>query len=200
MSLTARQRVFVQHYVELGVATIAAQRAGYSERNASSIASRIITKTHVAAAIEAARAARAKKYEVTVERIKEEYAKLAYANMQEYMTIGEDGQPTLNWSNLTRDQAAAIASLTVEEFTDGRTSASAEGGGSRQVRRIKFTLANKRDALQDLGKHTGMFTERVSINGGAPIVMRWEQPGDGATVIEGEAQPQAVASSDNAKR
>ena len=55
--------------------------------------------------------------------------------------------PVLDWSKLTRDQAAALIEVTVEDFLDGR------GEDAREVRRVHFKLANKIDALELLGKH-----------------------------------------------
>jgi hypothetical protein len=46
----------------------------------------------------------------------------------------------------TRDQLAALNSLDVEEYTEGR------GNEARSVKRIKIKLSNKRQALMDLAK------------------------------------------------
>ena len=54
-----------------------------------------------------------------------------------------------------RDQAAALTEVTVEDFLAGR------GEDGRQVRRIRFKLANKIDALELLGKHHKLYTDRV---------------------------------------
>lgn len=86
----------------------------------------------------------------------QELTKLGRANMQDFMRIGIDGQPVLDWSNLSREQAAAIQEVTVEEFVDGRSD-------KREVRRVKFKLAPKTNALELLGKHHGSFVERVEV-------------------------------------
>lgn len=96
------------------------------------------------------------KLAITKEAILAELAKIAFANMQDYMKVGPDGAPTLNFKDLTRDQAAALVEITVEEFRDGRTD-------SREVRRVKFKLGDKKGALVDLGKHFGMFIERHEV-------------------------------------
>lgn len=96
------------------------------------------------------------KLAITKESVLGELAKIEFANMADYMTVGPDGAPTLNFKDLTRDQAAALIEITVEEFRDGRTDA-------REVRRVKFKLADKKGALVDLGKHLGLFIERHEI-------------------------------------
>jgi phage terminase small subunit len=82
-----------------------------------------------------------------------ELAKIGFANMADYMTVGTDGDPFLDFSKVTRDQAAALSEVTVEDFKDGR------GEDARDVRRVKFKMHDKRAALVDLGKHLGLFTE-----------------------------------------
>ena len=96
------------------------------------------------------------KLEITKDAILAELAKIAFANMADYMKVGPDGAPRLNFKDLTRDQAAALVEITVEEFRDGRTD-------SREVRRVKFKLGDKKGALVDLGKHFGMFIERHEV-------------------------------------
>jgi phage terminase small subunit len=80
-----------------------------------------------------------------------ELAKIAFANMADYMTVGPDGNPVFDFSMLTPDQAAALVEVTVDGNVKGR------GKGARPVRKVRFKLADKRAALVDLGKHLGMF-------------------------------------------
>ena len=49
-------------------------------------------------------------------------------------------------SELTPGQAAALREVTVETFTDGK------GADAREVRRVKFKLADKLGALLQLGR------------------------------------------------
>jgi hypothetical protein len=67
-------------------------------------------------------------------------------NMQDYIRIGRDGSPVLDFENLTRDQAAALQEVTVETYMEGR------GENAREVKKVRFKLADKRAALVDLGR------------------------------------------------
>ena len=58
--------------------------------------------------------------------------------------------------------------MTIEDFKDGR------GDDTRDVRRVKFKLADKRAALVDIAKHLGMFTDKLQVSGVIGIE-RWEQ-------------------------
>lgn len=140
-------------------ATQAAIRAGYSKRTAKQAGSENLSKPDLAKAIEAAQAARAQRTEITQDRVLKELAKLGFANMQDYMSVTQEGEPFADLSKLTRDQAAAITEFTVEDFTEGR------GDDARDVRRVKFKLADKRAALVDIGKHLGMFKDKLELTG-----------------------------------
>lgn len=165
MSLSPKQQRFAEEYLVDLNATQAALRAGYSEKTASSQGQRLLTKVDVQASISKAREEISKRTEITQDAVLKELAKIGFANMQDYMKAGPDGDPYLDFSELTREQAAALIEVTVEDFKEGR------GEAARDVRRVKFKLADKKGALVDIGKHLGMFKERVEHTGkdGGPI-------------------------------
>jgi phage terminase small subunit len=151
--LTQKQARFVQEFLLDLNATQAAIRAGYSEKTASAQASRLLTNVKIKKILSKLQSKEAERLEITKERIIDELAKIGFANMLDYMRAGPDGDPHLDFSQLTRDQAAALSEVTVEDFKEGR------GEDARDVRRIKFKLHDKKGALVDLGKHLGMFKE-----------------------------------------
>lgn len=155
--LTPKQQKFIEEYVVDLNATQAAIRAGYSEKTAYSMGSRLLKDVEIVNALTKYRASLAKDNDITPQRIVAELAKLGFSNMQDYMRPTADGDPMLDFSQLTRDQAAALTEVTVESYKDGET--------EKQVKRVKFRLADKRGALVDLGKHLGMFTEKIEHSG-----------------------------------
>lgn len=165
-TLTNKQKAFVEEYLVDLNATQAAIRAGYSAKTADRIGPELLGKTWVSEAIQAAMAARSERTEITSDRVLQELAKIGFANMADYMKCTPDGDPYLDFSSLTRDQAAALVEVTVEDYLEGR------GDDARSVRRVKFKLADKRAALVDCGKHLGMFVERKEITGkdGKPLI------------------------------
>jgi phage terminase small subunit len=76
---------------------------------------------------------------------------IARANMADY--VGRD-DITKTIPELTRDQAIAVQERTVEYYTEGR------GDDAREVKRVRFKLPDKIRALELLGKHHALFTER----------------------------------------
>jgi phage terminase small subunit len=114
---------------------------------------------------------------ITKERVLTELAKIAFANLADMVRVGPDGDPRLDFSALTRDQMAALTEVTVEEFLDGR------GEDTRQVRRVKFKLADKKGALVDIARHLGMFVDRQEQG----------RPGDFSAVSDEELDGRLVA-------
>ncbi len=117
---------------------------------------------------------------ITTEQVIEELAKIGFANMLDYARINGEGEPFIDLSAVTRDQAAAIASFTVEDFVDARTAEDTaepqpQGGElrrrrGREVRKVTFKLHDKRAALVDIGTHLGMFKKEVKLDGTLSLV------------------------------
>lgn len=158
--LTPKQQRFVDEYLIDLNATQAAIRAGYSEATAEQQASRLLRNVKVAAAVAERRSAISQQLEITQEMIVAELAKIGFANMLDYVSITEGGEPFVDLSALTRDQAAAISEVVVEDFVEGR------GEDARDVRKVRFKLNDKQTALINLGKHLGMFKETVRVEVG----------------------------------
>jgi phage terminase small subunit len=163
--LTSKQTRFVAEYLTDLNGTQAAIRAGYSAKTAQEQGSRLLSNVMVAAAIEVAQEARAQRTGVTADRVVAELAKIGFANMADYLRANPGGDPYLDFSALSRDQAAALQEVTVEDYVEGR------GEEKRDVKRVKFKLADKRAALVDLGRHLGLFVDKHELSGpnGRPI-------------------------------
>jgi len=165
VELNAQQRLFVREYLIDFNGTRAAIAAGYSAKSAPVTASKLLKLPKIQKAIREVQSKIEEKAEVTAAQVIKELCKLGFANMADYMKVGPDGYPYLDFSSLTRDQAAALTEVTVDDYVDGR------GEDARQVKRVKFKLADKRAALVDLGRHLGIFKEvhEISGPGGGPI-------------------------------
>lgn len=163
--LNERQLAFVREYqVDLN-ATRAAVRAGYSVKAARAYGSVLLNNPLVKAAIDIVRAKSAKRTEVKADQVVRELARMGFANMLDYVRVTPDGDAVVDLTRLDRDQAAAITEITSEVFTDGR------GDDAERIKRVKLKLADKKGALELLGKHLGLFPNRheVAGPGGGPI-------------------------------
>lgn len=156
MALSPKQRRFVEEYLVDLNATQAAIRAGYSVTSARALGCQLLSKPDVADAVKAGQTKLAKKSGVTAERLIEEYAKLGFSNMADYIT-GEGAERGVDLSALTRDQAAAISEMTVETYLEGK------GDEAERIKRVKFKLADKKGALDSMARHLGMFTDHLVV-------------------------------------
>ena len=159
----ARHERFCQLLATGKTITAAFAEAGFAPNDAN--ASRTRALPYIDARVREIMEAAAARAEITAERVLAELGLVAFANMADYMQAGTDGDPYLDFSRLTRDHAAALAEVTVEDFKDGR------GEDGRDVRRVKFKLHDKLSALEKIGKHLGMFKDKVEVTGkdGGPM-------------------------------
>jgi phage terminase small subunit len=163
--LTNKQKTFVMEYLIDLNATKAAERAGYSKKTAQVQGSRLLTNVMVSAAISETQSKRFQKLGITAERVLDELALLGFANMMDYITVGTNGEAKVDLSRLTREQAAAIGEIAVEEFTERTGEDEAGKPTYENVKRTRFKLTDKRAALVDLGRHLKLFTDKVEYRG-----------------------------------
>lgn len=155
--LTDKQQRFVEEYIIDLNATQAAIRAGYSEDSAKQIGSENLSKPDIQDAIEKLRDKISKKCEVTVERVLKEYAKLAFLDIRKAFDENGNLKPI---SELDNDTAAAVSGLEFEDVYDGVGRDREKVGILRKVK-----LSDKKGALDSLGRHLGMFKDKVELTG-----------------------------------
>ena len=135
--LTPKQLRFCDEFpIDLN-GTKAAKRAGYSPKGADVRASELLGNRKVRSEIDRRLAKMSKDAGITAQMVVEEFGKLAFSNMGDYIKIGEDGLPYVNFKDLTKDQQAAISEVTVDSYK--------EKGGTkpRDIIKVKFKLADK---------------------------------------------------------
>mgnify|MGYP000942673614 FL=1 len=146
--MTQKQKRFIEEYLIDLNATQAAIRAGYSPDTAQQTGSENLSKPVIRAQIDRAMAERSKRTGVNAERVVQELAKIAFVNAAEVIdpktaTVKEDALP---------EDTAAIQSVKVKTF--------GEDGLEREIK-----MADKLKALELLGKHLGMFKDRIELSG-----------------------------------
>ena len=158
MALTKKQKRFCEEYLIDLNATQAAIRAGYSTQTAYSIGDENLKKPEIKNAIDKALAERSKRTGVNADRVILELAKLAFLNPTDVINMDE---ATVK-GDANRDDTAAIASVKVKRIpTDN---------GDIVEREVK--TYDKLKALELLGKHMGMFTDKFKIEGVIPVVIQ----------------------------
>ena len=105
--------------------------------------------------------------EMTVGQVLGELSHIGSSNMLDYMKIDASGEPVVDFSKLTREQAAAISEITVDDAGGGA------GDGVRQrVKRVRLKLWDKLKGLELAGKHLKLFTEKIELSGDEELLDR----------------------------
>lgn len=152
--LTDKQKKFVEEYLIDLNATQACIRAGYSVKTAKEIGAQNLTKLNIQEAISRAMAERSKRTGINQDRIVQELARIAFVKITD--VVDSDGEINTNASD---DDLACIESYKVED--------SDSVNGSSSKREVK--LASKIKALELLGKHVGMWNDKIQVDVSIPV-------------------------------
>ena len=154
--LTEKQQRFVEEYLIDLNATQAAIRAGYSAKTADQQGSRMLANVKVQQAIAEHMAERSRRTGVNQDRVVLELAKIAFVRMTD--VVDSNGRIK---QDASADDLSCIESIKYKESDN-------EFGGSVE-REVK--IASKMKALELLGKHLGMWNDKLDVNVTAPIVI-----------------------------
>lgn len=154
--LTDKQQRFVDEYLIDLNATQAAIRAGYSVKTANEQGSQNLAKLSIQQAIAERMAERSRRTGVNQDRVVLELAKIAFVKMTDIV----DSEGNIK-ENAAEDDLACIESVKYKH-SDTDT-------GYSEEREVK--IASKLKALELLGKHLGMWNDKVDLNVALPIVI-----------------------------
>lgn len=152
--MTNKQKVFCDEYLISLNAKDAAIKAGYSKASAKLIGCENLTKPYIKEYIEKKMKEREERTEITQDMVLQELATFGFANIKDFVEEGVSGKDFLVFKNIDKisdDKARAIESIKL---------VSNLRGGS-----LEFKLHSKSRGLELIGKHLGMFTERVELLG-----------------------------------
>lgn len=156
--LNAKQRRFVEEYLIDLNATQAAIRAGYKRSEYTDTnAAKLLDNTSIAEAIDKAMAERSKRTGISQDRVLEEIAKLAFVNAAD--VIDMDSVTVL--PDVAREDLACIKSVKVKRTTKGKNVI--------EEREVQFY--DKKASLELLGRHLGMFKDKVELSGAVPVIV-----------------------------
>lgn len=131
----------------------AAISAGFSPKTAESQASRLLSNAKVSAELARRLASIEEKAEITVVEVLRELKKIGFADIRK--AYGPDNK-LLPVAQLPDDLAAAVMSVESEELFEGVGQDRERVGDT-----VKLKFADKVRALENLGRHLKMFTDKV---------------------------------------
>lgn len=170
MSLTAKQKRFCDEYLIDLNATQAAIRAGYSEKTAYRTGADNLRKPQIEEYIAKRQKELSRSTEITQERVIKELALIAFSNNADYAHVVEkklqveaggtlvdvldkDGNPVMY---------RTVEPVLTEELTEEQKRALAVIKKGRDGLEVKS--CDKVKALELLGKHLGIFTDKIEAN------------------------------------
>ncbi len=150
MALTKKQKIFADEYL-IDLNATRAYRVAYpsvkKEETAAVNGSRMLRNAKVAEYIQKRMQDRQKRTEITQDRVLQELAAIAFARVTDYAEV-KDGQAIIkDTGNLDEQQARAIAGIKEGKFG------------------VEVKLNDKEKALELLGRHLGMFKDKVEVSG-----------------------------------
>ena len=140
----ASQEIFAQNVARGKTQSEAYAIAGYKENPGN--ASFLACQDHIKERIGEIKSIAAARANVTTERVLAELARIGFADITETIKIIDGKVKVADTATLSADCRAAIA-----EISQGRDG-------------IKVKLHDKRAALENLGKHLGLFKENLDLN------------------------------------
>lgn len=148
--MTKKQKIFADEYL-IDLNATRAYKVAYpsvkKDETAAQAGSRMLRNVKVAEYIQERMEERQKRTEITQDRVLEELAAIAFARATDFAEIKDDRVIIKDTAGLTERQIKAIAGIKEGKFG------------------IELKLNDKEKALELLGRHLGMFKDRVEVSG-----------------------------------
>ena len=156
--LSKKQQAFVDEYLIDLNATQAAIRAGYKRSEYTDTnAAKLLENTRIAEEVEKAMAERSKRTGINKDRVIQELAKLAFVNAADVI----DMESATVLPGAKPEDLTCIQSVKVKRTTKGKNVI--------EEREVRFY--DKKSSLELLGRHLGMFKDKLEINGAVPVIV-----------------------------
>jgi len=166
--LTAKQQAFVSEYLVDLNATQAAIRAGYSVKRASELGYQLLQKTTVSEAIDKAMEERSKRTCITADQVLNELAMIAFANGTDFAQVIDE--PIIHNGQYIRDpdtgqlrKQEVVKVIPTDQLTEDKKKAIS--GIKEGKYGVEVSTCDKVKALELLGRHLGMFKDKVELSG-----------------------------------
>lgn len=150
MALTDKQELFVIEYLIDLNATQAYKRAGYSvksDKAAATEGSKLLRNPKIQNAIKEKMKEREARTEITQDRVLRELAKIGFADITDFVTIDGPFVEVKQTGTMPPEKIGAIAGI--KEGANG----------------IEIKLNDKGKALELMGRHLGMFKDKIEVTG-----------------------------------
>jgi len=173
VNLSPMQERFVCEYLIDLNAGAAWVRAGGSPLHADKVASRFLKKGHIVQdAIARAMAERSARVGVSADRVVREYARIAFGDPR--VLFNDDGslrKPT----EYNEDDARMLEGVKTRRIVEVAIDPDTGKQKMVPVEIQEVKLASKTTALQALGRHLGLFNDKIDVNISTPLDQRFAE-------------------------
>lgn len=146
--MTEKQKIFADEYL-IDLNATRAYRKAYpnckKDSSADAAARKLLGNTRIKKYISDRMNERQKRTEVTQDRVLQELAYIAFARVTDYATVKDDIVKIKNTDELTEEQIRAISGIKEGKFG------------------IELKLNDKEKALELIGRHLGMWNDKLDI-------------------------------------
>lgn len=146
--MTDKQKIFADEYL-IDLNATRAYRKAYpnckKDSSADAAARKLLGNTRIQKYISDRMEERQKRTEATQDRVLQELAYIAFARVTDYATVRDDVVKIKNTDELTEEQMRAISGIKEGKFG------------------IELKLNDKEKALELLGRHLGMWNDKLDI-------------------------------------
>src|SRR4051794_38079703 len=111
---------FAEEYLKDLNATQAAIRAGYSQKTAKEQGCRLLTNVNIAQRISELKDSRSKRTAIEADEVLKHLAAVGLYYPLDYIRIDPDGLPTLDFTDMTRDQSPVLKKFRVKRYMEGK--------------------------------------------------------------------------------
>lgn len=171
--LTPKQKAFIDEYLIDLNATQAAIRAGYSSKTARKIGQENLTKPDIQAEIQKKMKDREERTEITQDKVLKELAAIAFAKGSDFAKVVKKTalQPVFDDVGDVIDHQEVTYNVVEIEPTDEIPDEKKKAiSGIKQGKHgIEVNTCDKVRALELLGRHLGMFTDKVKVDVGGGL-------------------------------
>ena len=169
MKLTEKQKRFCDEYLIDLNATQAAIRAGYSPKGMNKRVTRMMANEGIMNYIQQHMKDREKRTEITQDKVLKELAAIAFSNGSNYAKVvekkayNEKGEPIIDEETGQQLTYKVVDMVLTDDLSDIDKKAIASI--KRGKNGIEVSTCDKVRALELLGRHLGMFTNKVEVSG-----------------------------------
>lgn len=157
MKLTPKQMRFVDEWLIDFNGKQAAIRAGYSAKTAEATAARLLRNVKVQAEISRRQKDLQRRTEISQDRVVKELARVAFADVADYVQVETR---IINRGDIEVPLELAVHKETAELSADQRAAIASIKQGANG---IEIKLHDKIKALELLGRHIGMFNDKLEV-------------------------------------